>query len=453
MADANDRMLTPDEQEYLRRKDAASGTAQKPDPANPLRADIMGSMVKSDPASPGYLGRIDNLITAHGALETMSPNRPPAEMSPRVPSSRMTTPPTAPDMGRMPGPSMPGAPVTGLPTTMGSPAKPQRSWLRKIGQVASKMGNIAGDVIAPGLTAMIPGTDLNKKWEASRAEKVSERQRQLDIEQEKADAEKLTATQRPELAEEKGRIQGMNEAQRAEETQKLWQERDAARDAHDDKKMQEAEQRLQAMFQHSDTQQAARFAEQDKLVDKRIAAGQPGKLDARADKSFQYNNTALDKVAAPLDQINQRMGRLQDTLSQNTPQADALVAPELLSVMSGGAGSGLRMNEAEISRIVGGRSNWESLKAAVNKWSLDPKEALSITPEQRKEIRALAKTVQDKLIQKEKIIDESRNALIDTDDPKEHRRIVADTKKKLDQIDSGEGGSDATQKKGSFKEF
>ena len=168
-----------------------------------------------------------------------------------------------------------------------------------------------------------------------------------------------------------------------------------------------------------------------------VALNAPKVRDERADKSFQYNNTALDKVATPIDQINQRMGRLNDTLAQNTPQADALVAPELLSVMSGGQGSGLRMNEAEISRIVGGRSNWESLKAAVNKWSLDPKEALSITPEQRQEIRALAKTVQDKLVAKEKIIDDARNQLIDADDPKEHRRIVADTKKKLDEIDSG----------------
>jgi hypothetical protein len=61
-----------------------------------------------------------------------------------------------------------------------------------------------------------------------------------------------------------------------------------------------------------------------------------------------------------------RFGRLRDTLNQKSPQADALVAPELLTVIAGGQGSGLRMNEAEIARSVGGRSHLEDLKAALN---------------------------------------------------------------------------------------
>ena len=168
---------------------------------------------------------------------------------------------------------------------------------------------------------------------------------------------------------------------------------------------------------------------------------QPGagdaRNDSRMDRSYQYNNSALDKVATPVDQAVQRLGRLNDAIAQNTPQADALVGPELLSVMAGGAGSGLRMNEAEISRIVGGRSKWETLKADINQWALDPKKANSITPEQRQQVRALTKTVQDKLNAKQRIIDDARNSLIGANDPTEHRRIVAESKKKLDAIDGG----------------
>jgi hypothetical protein len=120
---------------------------------------------------------------------------------------------------------------------------------------------------------------------------------------------------------------------------------------------------------------------------------QPGaeanRNDNRMDKSYQYNAGALSKLGDPIEQLAGRMGRLKDTIFQGTPQADALVAPELLTVMAGGQGSGLRMNEAEISRVIGGRTNLESIKAALNKWQTDPSKGLSITPAQRQQIRAL----------------------------------------------------------------
>ena len=37
----------------------------------------------------------------------------------------------------------------------------------KIGHIASRIGNIAGDILAPGITANIPGSDLNKQREAA----------------------------------------------------------------------------------------------------------------------------------------------------------------------------------------------------------------------------------------------------------------------------------------------
>jgi hypothetical protein len=399
-----------------------------------LRADVMGSIVKNDPSSPAYLGKMDNYITAHGAIDRFAPGTRGYDLSvgataqPTLPARRMTSA-AAPEISGLP--TVPAAPVSSAPPALGGslmqPARPQhRGWLGKIGQVAKTMGNVAGDIFAPEAMAMIPGTDLNKRIEAARAEALRERQEKLALERE-------TVEQKPEMAEAAGEERGKLEAQKEAEQEKRQQEAIAAQEKRETERETAAEKT-----------QEARFAEQEKLESEREAAAEqrlreaaPTKQSARADKSFEYNNTALDKVAQPLDALNLRMGRLNDTINQNTPQADALVAPELLSVMSGGQGSGLRMNEAEIARIVGGRSNWEALQAAVNKWKTDPKAALSITTAQRAQIRALAKTVQDKLIAKEKIIDDARNALIDTDDPKEHRRIVADTKKKLDAIDAG----------------
>jgi hypothetical protein len=158
----------------------------------------------------------------------------------------------------------------------------------------------------------------------------------------------------------------------------------------------------------------------------------------RTDRSYQQISSQIEKTVKPIEDLYARFGRLQDSVNQNTPQADALVGPELLTVMAGGSGSGLRMSEAEISRIVGGRSNWESLKAAVNKWKLDPTQAVSITPEQRREIRQLMDTVGMRLRLKQNIISQSRDALLNGQSPAEHRKVYADLKRILAGIDQGQ---------------
>ena len=180
-----------------------------------------------------------------------------------------------------------------------------------------------------------------------------------------------------------------------------------------------------------------------KLQNKNRPPDKPGVADrannARADKSYEFNSKQLETISTPITQAAARFSRLQDTLNQKTPQADALVAPELLTIMAGGQGSGLRMNEAEISRIVGGRTNWESLKAAVNKWQTDPSKGLSITDSQRAQIKSLIQKTGDKITEKQKVIDDAHQGLLESDDPKEHRTILADTHRKLDSIDSGSG--------------
>jgi len=163
----------------------------------------------------------------------------------------------------------------------------------------------------------------------------------------------------------------------------------------------------------------------------------PQKSTERSDKSYQYNATALEKVATPVEQTMARMGRLMEALNQHTPAADALVGPELLTIMAGGQGSGLRMTEAEISRIVGGRSHWQDLQAAVQKWSLDPSTANSITADQRKQMRDLASAVQRKLVAKQVVLDKAHEELLDSEDPKDHRRAVTDARRELDKIDAG----------------
>jgi hypothetical protein len=163
--------------------------------------------------------------------------------------------------------------------------------------------------------------------------------------------------------------------------------------------------------------------------------------DNRLDRSYQYHRTALDKLATPLDQQQQKISELNDLLNQGTPQADAIVAPKLLTIIAGGQGSGLRMNEAEISRVVGGRSQWETLKAAAQRWSVDPNSANSITPSQRQQMRSLVSAVQQKGQQAVQTLNDAGDELLNQSDVVGHRQVLANTHKKLQQIFGSGGGS------------
>lgn len=167
------------------------------------------------------------------------------------------------------------------------------------------------------------------------------------------------------------------------------------------------------------------------------APEKPKDETGRLDRSYTQGNSALESIRKPIADQMDRFARLSETVNQSTPQADALIAPELLTVMAGGAGSGLRMNEAEISRIIGGRSNIEGLKAALNKWQLDPTKALSVTPAQRQQIRDLMGAVKQRTDAKLALVNAASQALIDAPDVETQRRIIADVRKKLDEVGNG----------------
>lgn len=160
--------------------------------------------------------------------------------------------------------------------------------------------------------------------------------------------------------------------------------------------------------------------------------------DARLDKSYQFHTTQLGNLSKNLQDRVDRLERLQISIDEKSPQADALIAPELLTAMAGGQGSGLRMNEAEIARIVGGRSHWESLKAAVNKWQSDPTKALSVTDAQREQIRSLMSKMSDKVRQKVELLTSAQEGLTNATDVQSIEKLYAKARKDLNAIDFGE---------------
>ena len=156
--------------------------------------------------------------------------------------------------------------------------------------------------------------------------------------------------------------------------------------------------------------------------------------------SYQAHVKLLSDLEKPIAEAESRYSNLRDNLAMGTPQGDALVAPQLLSFAAGGQGSGIRINNAEIERTVGGRSNWESLKASLQQWATDPKKANSITPDQRQQIQALTELFGQKLVQKRQTIADAISQLAQATDPMAHRKIYADTQQKLASIDRTPSG-------------
>jgi hypothetical protein len=193
------------------------------------------------------------------------------------------------------------------------------------------------------------------------------------------------------------------------------------------------QQNIVAALQQKKHQADAQLA----LAQAHFQQGENFHADSRQDKSFQFNQEQLEKIRTPVDQRATRMVTLKDSLAQGTPQADALIAPELLTAAAGGAGSGLRMNEAEISRIVGGRNQWQTLLAKAQAWQTDPTKGFALTPSQRVQVGQLIDVMSKRLDMKRQILDSSTQALADPQaSVDDHRRILSDAHVALDKVDS-----------------
>ncbi len=175
------------------------------------------------------------------------------------------------------------------------------------------------------------------------------------------------------------------------------------------------------------------------------ATTSPAASDAALQRSYQFATGEIDKRRGTKDQLG-KIDQALGVINQQTPQADALIAPAVISAAVGGQGSGVRVTQAEINATTGGRSVWEGLKAALQKWNTDPSQALAITPDQRQQLRELMTMIATKAQAREQILTDAGSQLSTATDPKQHRTILADVDKKLLAMNSG-GGSSAPKEK------
>lgn len=170
----------------------------------------------------------------------------------------------------------------------------------------------------------------------------------------------------------------------------------------------------------------------------------PSRLDtgardaAREDRSYQFHSRELDTLEKPVTEALSRSSRLIETLDNGSPVALAAAIPEFLTVMSGGAGSGLRMTEAEMKRIVGGRSVWEELTAAASRFSTNPQQ-YPLTAGQVGSIRKMAESVTAKLVQKQEAINQARGIMGTSGNVVEHRNALNNMRMRFQAIDGATG--------------
>ena len=164
------------------------------------------------------------------------------------------------------------------------------------------------------------------------------------------------------------------------------------------------------------------------------AAAKPSPGDAQ---SWDKHMKMIETVGKPVADRMERLVRLEDSLHSKTGVADSVIAPELMTAMAGGAGSGVRITNAEINAVLHGRSTIENFKGMLQKIQ----NGQAITPEQRQQMLDLVGVVKNKVSQKSDAIQAAREALGNVADPQEHNRIYTGLQKSLAAIDSGGGSS------------
>lgn len=158
-------------------------------------------------------------------------------------------------------------------------------------------------------------------------------------------------------------------------------------------------------------------------------------------QSYQFHIGQLEKVAAPIAGKEQEFANLRTLLDQHTPQADADVAPKLLTAFAGGPGSGLRMNQATIDRNAGGHTAWVGLQQALNRFSSDPTHA-SIPEAQRQQIYSLIGAAESQIGAKQSEVDKFRQTLADpASTVDQHRKGWSDLQRNLSKIEASVGKS------------
>jgi hypothetical protein len=214
----------------------------------------------------------------------------------------------------------------------GSPVSEHPGFLGKVAHGFAKAGNIAGDIVAPGIMQNIPGTDLNKQAvHAGTLSRQSEAEKQ-ETQQQKADTEQEGVEQRPEIAEAtgelKGRLETQKEGAQADRQAKSEADRDkrseAALNSVEDR-AEKGRQATEAGRKEHDTLERDLTGQREAGENKRLSIREAGENARSAEKGKKP--TADEQRRADLaENLNENLNTLEDVAKRR---------PDLFGPMAG----------------------------------------------------------------------------------------------------------------------
>jgi len=274
--------------------------------------------------------------------------------------------------------------------------------LGKLAHIFSQVGNIAGDVFAPGTMALIPGTEAHRQAE----ETGLTRRLNTEIGDESQNQERnaLTAKTQEDTAEEPGKTQS-EEALQGAQAANLNSENEARLllvghahavqsalrnnlDPHTDPTVLAYEQALQAQQKQpaakgahfiqrevggkphtvavddmtgEDIRDEGETGEKPPVVNVNAANSEMDREATRLGKPYEKGasdaQAQLDKIADARAMVN------------GNPESQALGMPKVLTALVSGQGSGVRITQPELNSIAKARGLSGDIEGTLNKWS------------------------------------------------------------------------------------
>ncbi len=158
------------------------------------------------------------------------------------------------------------------------------------------------------------------------------------------------------------------------------------------------------------------------------------------ERSYNARDAELNKLKDKVDTGLTGIGQAKDLLAQNNPGANSLAAPAIIKAVVGGMGSGIRITQAELNTINGGRGKIDNFKSWLTSWSSDEKAYQALLPDQKIWLNGVLDKMAEKFAAKQLLISGASQALIDAKDATTHKQVIKDLNDHLEAIDLGKAG-------------
>lgn len=360
------------------------------------------------------------------------------------------------------------------------PKPGQPGFWHELGRIASKIGNVAGDVVDPSAMELIPGTDLNRVMQHNANQHLlTQLQQQDQTEQDNASRRNLEGEQAAHFGEETAEMPatqqaelGLRGAQTDEANKNASKGPDLAtaystavnaaiaanRDPSADPVVQHIADAItaiqkqptgagtktvqlevggkphQVLIDEKTGKQVSDLGESgEKPPTVNVNAG-VGALDRETKQFGAAHQKGVDTAGAQLEKIEDARNMIN-----GNAEAQGLGIPKVLTALVGGQGTGVRITQAELTSIAHARGIQGDFEGTLSKW--EGKGALSHA--QQQQLTQIMDDVRQRIIQKQAI---HAGALDAINGASSREQIIAADKDARDKITALENGSGQQQR-------